>query len=179
MHDFFADLVENVIMKKNITATLLVDRIDSLLEARKEKRKALTDAIGISSSSLSTWAARGTLPSADVCYSIAQYFGVSMEYLITGTDTRYGVTSERIRVIVSDLERLESRDLMHVAALIHSIADKAEQNAARMDEVAEDPVEYYVSKVRTAGDVVSLGMHEKDRLTGVKKTPGVSEESAG
>lgn len=163
----------------NDSAAIIVERIDALLEIRNEKRQTLTDAVGIVSNSLTSWSKRGTYPAADVFYAIATYLGVTVEYLLTGTDTRYGATPERIRAIITDLERLEGRDLMHVAALVHTIADAAEHNAIRLSELIEQEKEQNARAGRVAGDVVSLGMHEKDRLTGVKKTPGASEESAG
>lgn len=64
----------------------IVDRIDSLLIQRNEKRKALCDAVGISVQPMTSWVHRGSLPSFDVAYKIAQYFDVSMEWLLTGTE---------------------------------------------------------------------------------------------
>lgn len=64
----------------------LVDRIDSLLLQRNERRQYLADKIGISLQVITDWKKRNTKLSADTLYKIAQYFDVSMEWLLTGTE---------------------------------------------------------------------------------------------
>lgn len=66
------------------TGKEIVDRIDYLCAGQCIRRKQLADAIGIGSSTIATWALRNTIPSADVALEIAHYFGVSVEWLITG-----------------------------------------------------------------------------------------------
>ena len=63
-----------------------VDRIDVLLKARNLKRSALCDALGLSSTSITDWNRRGTIPSADVAIMIARYLGVSVEFLVLGEE---------------------------------------------------------------------------------------------
>ena len=68
------------------TGKQIVERIDTLCAGQCIKRKQLADAIGIAPSTIATWAIRNTIPSADVALEIANYFGVSVEWLITGTN---------------------------------------------------------------------------------------------
>lgn len=69
-----------------IKGTAIVDRIDSILKAKNIKRAYLAEKVGISQQSFTDWKRRNTVPTADVAYKIAQYFGVSMEWLLTGTE---------------------------------------------------------------------------------------------
>lgn len=65
----------------------VVERIDTLLKQKKQKRQALADYAGISIQAFTNWSSRGNFPPSDVLYKISQYFGVSMEYLVTGFET--------------------------------------------------------------------------------------------
>lgn len=64
----------------------IVSRIDYLCAGQSIKRKQLADALGIGVSTIATWAIRNTIPSADIALEIADYFGVSVEWLITGNN---------------------------------------------------------------------------------------------
>lgn len=77
-----------------------VDRIDLKLKERNLKRASLCEEVNITHSALTDWKKRGTIPSADVCFRIAEYLEVSAEWLVTGKDKpapKYsGVYDERI-----------------------------------------------------------------------------------
>lgn len=60
----FSERLENLIRKKGITAN-----------------KMLTD-LGLSRNSIVDWRKRGNIPCAEVVADIAEYFGVSIEYLL-------------------------------------------------------------------------------------------------
>lgn len=62
----------------------LTDRIDLLLNERGIKRAELCRATGIGDSTVRTWIARAAMPSAEAAFKVAQYFGVTVEYLLTG-----------------------------------------------------------------------------------------------
>lgn len=62
------------------------DRLDSLLVENREIKSRFAKTIGIQYQSLVDWKKRGTIPSADVAIKIANYFNVSVEWLITGID---------------------------------------------------------------------------------------------
>lgn len=76
-------------MKVKTTGKEIVERIDFLCASQCIRRKQLADAIGIGSSTIATWAIRNTIPSADVALEIAQFFGVSVEWLITGNNPEH------------------------------------------------------------------------------------------
>lgn len=99
-------------MEIQVTGKEIVDRIDFLCAGQCINRKQLALKIGIGSSTISTWAFRNSIPGADVALEIANYFGVSVEWLITGhnpekhpKEPRPPMTFERFRECLDQLER--------------------------------------------------------------------------
>lgn len=63
-------------------------RIDNLLKEQKKTQKEFTEAVGLSApQAYITLRNRGTFPKADTALRMAQYLGVTVEYLITGTNS--------------------------------------------------------------------------------------------
>jgi transcriptional regulator with XRE-family HTH domain len=58
------------------------DRINALREERGLSISALERNVGLSKNTIHKW--DHVVPSADKLYAVAQYFGVSIEYLLTG-----------------------------------------------------------------------------------------------
>lgn len=61
-----------------------VDRINQLFSKTGGRKSDFYEACGFASNSLTNWAARNTIPSADVALKIAKYLNTSVEYLVTG-----------------------------------------------------------------------------------------------
>lgn len=72
--------------------TDFVKRIDEVLLERNLKRAALCNDLNLSATAITDWARRGTVPAGDICLRIADYLGVSAEWLINGKDS--DLTSE-------------------------------------------------------------------------------------
>lgn len=68
-----------------MTGSNLVTRIDNLLKAQNLKRQALADYCGISVQSFTDWTRRGTLPTIETGFKIAEFLGVSVNWLIDET----------------------------------------------------------------------------------------------
>ena len=64
-----------------------VERIRKELDKKDISQYQLAKAVGITKTSFSHWEQRGNIPSADIVLRIANFLGVSMEYLITGEET--------------------------------------------------------------------------------------------
>lgn len=64
-----------------------VDRIDALLKERNQGRQELADGIGITTSAISSWKKRNSIPLADTVLSISDFLNVSVRFLLTGKDT--------------------------------------------------------------------------------------------
>lgn len=67
--------------------TDFVKRIDEVLLERNLKRAALCNDLSLSATAITDWARRGTVPAGDICLRIADYLGVSAEWLISGKES--------------------------------------------------------------------------------------------
>lgn len=67
--------------------TDFVKRIDEVLLERNLKRAALCNDLNLSATAITDWARRGTVPAGDICLRIADYLGVSAEWLINGKES--------------------------------------------------------------------------------------------
>ena len=67
--------------------TDFVKRIDEVLLERNLKRAALCNDLNLSATAITDWARRGTVPAGDICLRIADYLGVSVEWLISGKES--------------------------------------------------------------------------------------------
>ena len=63
-------------------------RIQVLVKAHKVSQKYFADYVGINYSSYKSWLYHSRLPDAITTYKIATALGVSMEFLVTGKETR-------------------------------------------------------------------------------------------
>lgn len=61
-------------------------RVFQLLADQKRKQKELADFIGVNERNISTWKDRGTDPPAKLIFKIAEFFGVSVEWILTGEE---------------------------------------------------------------------------------------------
>lgn len=61
-------------------------RIFDLLEKQGRKQNELAEYIGTSTSNVSAWKKRGTDPPASSIFTIADFFHVSLEYILTGQE---------------------------------------------------------------------------------------------
>lgn len=79
----------------------MVSVIKELCQLNNMSFRKLEEAIGLPYSSVSRW--DKNLPSIDKVYAVAQYFGVSMEYLLTGKEqtTKQGGLSFDERELIS------------------------------------------------------------------------------
>ena len=74
----------------------VVERIDSLLAQRNETRNNLRE-LGILQQTISQWSTKNRMPRADDLHKIANYLGVSMEYLLSGEVKK--LTNEEINIV--------------------------------------------------------------------------------
>ncbi len=69
-----------------------MDRVESILKEKRLTQKELAEDLGLRRPTLSDWKKNGAVPAADICLLIAEYLGVSVEWLVTGKET--ALTSE-------------------------------------------------------------------------------------
>ena len=84
--------------KFNIT---IIERIYQLLDEKNKKAYELCDKLNIRTSTMSTWKSRISDPPAKYMKSIADFFDVSLDYLITGKEApiRKTTTSDEDRLL--------------------------------------------------------------------------------
>lgn len=62
------------------------ERLFDLLADHHLTQKALADFIGVNERNIGTWKMRGSDPPAKLVYKIAEFFGVSVEWFLTGEE---------------------------------------------------------------------------------------------
>lgn len=83
-------LIVKITDNQTMTGEEFMGRVDYCLEQQGKTRKDITRDLGISSSTMSSWAAgRGSVPNANAVAKIAEYLNVSTDLLITASDRDY------------------------------------------------------------------------------------------
>lgn len=104
----------------------LLDRVKSLCKKKGITQSKLEKEIGISNGATSKWAK--STPSAEVLQKLSEYFGVSVEYLMTGNSSNIKVVDENNNVVVLDDEALELIDSLRSnpeMRMLFSVSKKA------------------------------------------------------
>jgi transcriptional regulator with XRE-family HTH domain len=101
----------------------IVKRIDGLLASRNEKRQVLADTAGFSAANIAKWKTQGSTPTATAAVAIADYFGVSVRWLLTGQDEK-GLTLDEHNLLVkySSLDDRGQREIQGLLDLKLSVA---------------------------------------------------------
>lgn len=90
---------------------MLSDKIRSIRLAKGISQVDLGKAIGVSKQSVSNWENDNIQPSIDMLVQIADYFGVSTDYLLDRETTR-----------TLDCKNLTEKEISHIQDLINDIA---------------------------------------------------------
>lgn len=90
---------------------MLSDKIRSIRLAKGISQVDLSKAIGVSKQSVSNWENDNIQPSIDMLVQIADYFGVSTDYLLDRETTR-----------TLDCKNLTEKEISHIQDLINDIA---------------------------------------------------------
>lgn len=108
--------------------------VDNVREYRELSRKELAYKAGFSLTSLSTGIARNSIPSADVAYRIAKTLNVSIEYLLTGIESKDVKTNNLAQIkfikyqsLIEKFDALPENIQKNIAILIsdfHRLAKK-------------------------------------------------------
>lgn len=105
------------------------DRLELLLTEKKEKRTHLAEIIGVTNQSFSDWKKRGTIPNADTALKIADYFHVSIDWLVTGKE-KDGLTHEEADFIYK-LRQLQEKDKNTVIGLLEMLYRQEEAELSK------------------------------------------------
>jgi transcriptional regulator with XRE-family HTH domain len=109
----------------NVSGHEIVERIDSLLKQKHLKRLSLAEKIGVSTNTISAWSVRGTVPDADVAIKIADFFCVSVEWLITGHEKE---TSTADELLLKKYHSLDESGKYAVDSVLNAMYEKSEDS---------------------------------------------------
>lgn len=111
------------------------ENVDFIRESRGFSRKELAYLANFSITSLSTGIIRNSVPAADVAVRLAKALGVSVEYLVNGTNTKenqqVAITAEKIqrynkhKEFLNDLDALPDEIQSSIKSMVHKISAKA------------------------------------------------------
>ncbi|MCR5290606.1 MAG: helix-turn-helix domain-containing protein [Treponema sp.] len=94
-------------------------RVDEELEYKGINRTYLAKECGFSLTNIGQGIKLGSTPSAETAVKIAKVLEVSVEYLVTGSESPKQQTSDEINSILHDLRHLSSTDLQIAKTVVH------------------------------------------------------------
>ena len=71
---------------KKISGIAFVNRIDGLCSVRGMNRKTLCETLGILQGTMATWKTKDIMPPVYTIVKIADFFDISLDFLITGEE---------------------------------------------------------------------------------------------
>lgn len=80
----------------------MYERYQKLLDEKGLKNADVSRATGISNMTLSDWKNGKSTPKQDKLMKIADYFGVSLDYLMTGSNKKYSTEDALLDVRISE-----------------------------------------------------------------------------
>ncbi len=100
-------------------------KVDEELDYLGKSRKELASAIGFDVTNISFGIKRNSIPAADTALKIAQFLGVSLEYLLDfQTASKNSAENSQIKEIENKIRRFSQNDLNVVFGLVNAIDEK-------------------------------------------------------
>lgn len=97
------------------------ERLQSLMDSQNLNQKKLSDVIGIRQALISEWKKNGNLPSGETAIKIADYFNVSLDYLLTGEEKNNEYSPDEIELI-SNYRSLQDHDKSMLQIMVSAMA---------------------------------------------------------
>lgn len=88
-----------------------ISQIETLLKENGISKKKMLADLGLSINSFTNWSKRGTIPSAKVLDEIANYFGVSVDYLLEKSSDTDSLEDARLISLMKTLTAEEKTAL--------------------------------------------------------------------
>lgn len=88
-----------------------ISQIETLLKENGISKKKMLADLGLSINSFTNWSKRGTIPSAKVLDEIANYFGVSVDYLLEKSSDTNSPEDARLISLIKTLTAEEKSAL--------------------------------------------------------------------
>lgn len=113
---------------------MIIDRISRLL---KEKNKMATDlcsALGIQQSTMSTWKSRKRNPPAEYMPTIANFLGVSLDYLLSGKEAPLRkTTTEEEDYFLNLFRDLPEREKWRIVGIVEEAHRRTHESDKYLD----------------------------------------------
>ncbi len=95
----------------------LVSRIQHLCELNKTKFKPLEEQLGLGNGAISKW--DSSSPSCDRILRIANYFNVSVDWLLTGQEGKFDISEEKSKLLnlyehLTDYDKCEILEIIQL-----------------------------------------------------------------
>lgn len=100
-----------------------VERISELLAARHISAAKMMRELGFSSGLYSQWKAGKQQPSAEKLQKISAYLGVSMDYLLSGTQTETDETEDELLLLARKTKELPKAEREKLMAVLRGTVD--------------------------------------------------------
>lgn len=112
-------------------------RIFETMKQNGQKQKDLAAATRISTSAISAWKKNGANPAAETLSAIADFLGVSLDYLLTGKESPSRLTEDErdLLALYSKLSSAEQQRLIGRAELLAEQAEERAQEQAKRQEI--------------------------------------------
>ena len=112
-------------------------RIFETMKQNGQKQKDLAAATRISTSAISAWKKNGANPAAETLSAIADFLGVSLDYLLTGKESPSRLTEDErdLLALYSKLSSAEQQRLIGRAELLAEQADERAREQAKRQEI--------------------------------------------
>ena len=96
----------------------VIARIGVMLAERNIKASEMCAELGIPSTTYYTWRKKDRLPGAEYLPQIAEYLGVSIDYLLTGKEPDYLIhLDDETRVLVESVKHLSKGEKLYLAKI--------------------------------------------------------------
>lgn len=148
-------------------------RVFYLLSKQGKKQNELSEFTGISTSTISAWNKRGTNPSADVISTIADFFGVSTEYLLTGkekTTLKDKLNADEYELLkiynsLSNVSKARVKERAEVLAELERLPQAQEDYIMEKENPETRYIEYSTLKVSAGtGQYLDTGLTEQLKI---------------
>lgn len=101
-----------------------IEIVLSLIDENKISKNKLLSDLNLSKNSFVNWTERGTIPNGDTILKIADYFGVSTDYLLGKTDTPTQEQQDEFSVLLNDCSPDERERVKQYIKFIKSQREK-------------------------------------------------------
>lgn len=98
---------------------MFIDILFTLLKERKITKNRLLNDLGLNKSSILNWEKRGTVPNGETLQKIADYFGVSVDYLL-GKEKKPATEGELNAELFSAFMELSDADQLKLLKLMQN-----------------------------------------------------------